>query len=543
MSLKLRSDLYFYSAFFLLATAIGIYFGEGFLDRELFKILSIAQIVAFLSATLVRGAESRFLLAAHLFALMAASLAWQQGHAWLVGFVLGFWFCRSGFSSSNWVYMEYAKRAEQAVKSDALAAGALSSLLGVESAWLHQILWFVIASVVVWFAGNYFYAEHAENHFLFSAAVLAALVPASFFFLPSAFRLQSAVELIKHKIYVKNLEAFDRIEEITSIAFDKTGTLTRGTPEVSQVVSVENVSHQDVLTYAAALEEGIDHPYADAILTRAKKTNLPSLQMKDRVYEGGKGLRAQIQWDNKWQEVCLGNLVWMYENGVEPQDLPENVRWDAEGTDHTVLWLSVDKKVIGAVFLEDPLRSDAVQALKTLADDGYEVGIITGDAENVAQKLLKQLQLKFSHYGVVPQEKITILKRLSEKKKKGFDFIFPKVAFVGDARNEGPALKEAYIGIALGDAEKVKDTPAAVITTRDQIGSISELFGLLKRAESRTNFSKLGLYAYHLLIIALLGYLAWSKSFSSEWVGISALLAMIVQILLVVASRPSIRSS
>jgi Cu+-exporting ATPase len=450
----------------------------------------------------------------------------------LVPWILGF------SAASTWVCFQVLSQTARAQDSHAL----LLARLHPQSTWWSEIGWVLFFLAVALAPGFYFFSDTLENRLLLASSILAIAAPASFAFLRSSFRIQAAIELLGESIKIKSIEAFERISEITVIAFDKTGTLTTGKPKLRQIFSIENVSHKDVLTYMASIEKGVDHPYADALVRSAQEQSCSLKVVKSLEVEGGKGLRAQVDWDGKWQEVVVGNLIWIYENGIEPQDVPGNLKWESEGADETALWLAVDKKILGITILEDSLRDDAKQAVQNLIDEGFEVGLITGDSENIAKRIAKNLQLKFFHYGVVPREKITIIKRLSEKKKKGLDFLFPRVAFIGDARNEGPALGEAYLGVALGSESLADASPAMVYTSSEKILSIPKLFSLLNRAEWRSNLWKIVSSGLQILGVLSCLYAAHIKWFDSILVACGALFGFVIFLLLAVSSRFRIQS-
>jgi len=511
---------FFLAALTLLLSAIGAYF-LGSEPGQLGLTMTIAGIQMLILAfpLLISAFDIRF--PQHLPAFVAAGLAIWMGEAWLVGWILG------PAAVVSWGVSVLFK------SPTAFDSRFAPSSFGARFTW---ILLVAAAAVAL---GAYFLNEGNPSGGLIGLCFFAGSIPAVFLWSEFLFKRKSAIEVDRHGITIKSEEAFDRISEITIVAFDKTGTLTDGRPVVAQMMAIENVSHRDLLSYAYSLESGIDHPFADAIIRRANEEKAALKQTKNLHFEGGKGIRAQVDWDGKIQDVVFGNLNWMYEHDMEPTEIPPAIKWEADGTDHTVLWMGVDKKVIGAIFLEDKIRDDARIAVQALMDDGYHVGIITGDSENAAKKLAKTMQLKFSHFGVVPKEKITLIRRLSEKKKKGFDFIFPKVAFVGDARNESPALKEAYLGIALGDEAHMNSTPGAIYAHSQKISAIPEVFSVLRNSEFKSNLWKTSFYAYEIVLAGGLGYLAHSGRFFTPAIGISSFLAMGISLFFLSQARPS----
>jgi len=511
---------FFVSALTLLVSAIGAYLlGSETMSSGSQMAIAGLQIVVLAFPLWLSLFDVRF--SHQLPALVGAGLAVWLGEAWLVGWILGpaavvSWAVATLFKSPSSFDSRFAPT----------SFGA-------------RLTWPLLVAVAAVALGIYFTKNANPAGYLIGLCFFVGSIPAIFLWSGFLFKRKAAIEVSRHGLNIKSDEAFDRISEITIVAFDKTGTLTDGRPSVAQMMAIENISHRDILSYAYSLESNINHPYADAIIRRATEEKAPLQKVKDVHFEGGKGIRGQVEWDGKTQDVILGNITWMFEHDIEPTDIPPAIKWEADGTDHTVLWLGVDKKIVGAIFLEDKIRDDARAAVQTLMDDGYEVGIITGDSENAAKKLAKTMQLKFSHFGVIPREKITIIRRLSEKKKKGFDFIYPKVAFVGDARNESPALQEAYLGIGLGDQAKMESTPGAIYTHSQKISAIPEVFSVLRNAEFKSNLWKVSFYSYEIVLAAGLVYLGQSGRFFAPGIGLASLLSMGVSLLFLSQARPS----
>jgi len=511
---------FFVSALLLLLSAIAAYFLDSeAADPGLQMAIAGIQMVVLALPLWISLLDLRF--AHHLPALFAAGSAVWMGEIWLVGWILG------PAAIVSWGVAVIFN------KPTAFDSRFAPSSFG------SRFTWTLIIAVVAAALGFYFVKNGNPSGYLVGLCFFIGSIPAVFLWAGFLFKRKSAIEVSRHGLTIKSDDAFDRISEITIVAFDKTGTLTDGRPSVQQMMAIENVSHRDLLSYAYTLESGIDHPFADAIIRRAIEEKAPLKKVLNSHFEGGKGIRAQIDWDGKSQAVILGNLTWMYEHDIETTEVPPAIKWEADGTDQTVLWLAVDKKIIGALFLEDKIRDDARTAIQALIDDGYEVGIISGDSENAAKKLAKTMQLKFSHYGVIPKEKITIIRRLSEKKKKGFDFIFPKVAFIGDARNESPALQEAYLGVGLGEESRMNATPGAIYTHSQKISSIPEVFSVLRNAEFQSNLWKVSFYAYEIILAGSVGYLAHSGRFFTPAIGIASFLGMGVSLLFLSQVRPS----
>jgi cation transport ATPase len=287
-------------------------------------------------------------------------------------------------------------------------------------------------------------------------------------------RLSAQIRSLRRHVWIRKPEAVDRLEDITSVAFDKTGSLTIGKPTVTQVFSIENISHKEVLQFAASAEKEVQHPYATAIVEKAKSDGTSLLEIGRSAFEPGKGVKAQVLRDGKTHELVVGSLIWLYENGLNASEVPQDLLWNAGGVEESLCWVMRDQEPIGVIALHDRYREDAQNCVQSLIDSGYDVGLITGDSENVAQRFAKELNLKFSHAGVMAVEKATVIKRLSEKKKKALDVIYPKVMFVANASQERPALEEAHLSWGLCPKTEWQTNDFHIVSSGDNLQEIVE---------------------------------------------------------------------
>jgi len=351
----------------------------------------------------------------------------------------------------------------------------------------------------------------------------------------------AVIRAARRGILLKDLDVVDRAEDISVVAFDKTGTLTEGQPEIEKILTIENLAQRDVLQWAASLEQAFDHPFARAFLRKAKEENIKLFPIQEPELVPGKGIRAKIIKDQKTMSVVLGNMMWLYDNSIEPSQVPQNLLWEAEGTGASVLWMAVDSKVMGIFILSDNLRKEAFSLVQDLRAKKWQVGLVTGDAENVAREISKKLQLDFYHFGVTPDEKSTIVKRLSEKKKKGMDVIFPKVLFVGDGINDAPALAEAHLGIALGSGTALAQHSASIILSSPRLSNIRAALEILRETKVLITQNLSLAFVYNLLAIPIAAGVIYSQWGVALNPSIAALAMSLSSISLVANSVRSLR--
>ena len=362
-----------------------------------------------------------------------------------------------------------------------------------------SVLCFSVATFLYWFKKEASF-DHA---FVAALSVLVIACPCALgMAVPLAF-LTGVLRANRKGLLIHSLEAVHKAADIDMIAFDKTGTLTQGRPSVTRFKSAENISHRDLLIWGASLEVDSNHPYARAILEKAAADKAAVLTAKSLHVEPGKGVRGSLVIDGKEMAAVIGNLTWLFENGYDSTAVPADFQWEAEGTHETVLWLGIDKKYMGLIFLEDALRPEAKEICQELSQAGYQLGMITGDSENVGKAMAKQLTLKFYHAGVLPEEKATIVKRLSEPKKKGMDMITEEVCFIGDGVNDAPALAASHLGVAMGSGAALTQTSADIILVSNDLRAIPELFSELKSIRRLIHQNLALSFAYNIVAIPL----------------------------------------
>ena len=262
-------------------------------------------------------------------------------------------------------------------------------------------------------------------------------------------------------ILFKNASALENATKLNVIVFDKTGTLTMGQPEVVDLVTAAGASEDQLLSAAAAVDAGSDHPLAQAILRRAAK--LKSAKATGFRNLEGKGARAEI--DGK--TALLGNRLLMTENKVDLGELIAKSE-ALQGAGRTVVHLAVDGKLLGLIAIADAVRPTAVEAIKALRARGLEVAMLTGDNQATAERIAKGLGIETVLADVLPADKASKVKDLQAQGKK--------VGMVGDGVNDAPALTQADVGFAIGAGTDVAMESADIVLMKsdplDVVGAV-----------------------------------------------------------------------
>ncbi len=277
-------------------------------------------------------------------------------------------------------------------------------------------------------------------------------------------------------ILFKNAAALEDATRLDIIIFDKTGTLTLGQPEVVDVVAVPDVTQEQVLTLAAAVEQGSDHPLAQAILRRAKE--LPVEKATSFSVIEGKGARAEIA----GRTVFLGNRRLIDEQKIDLASLADKAS-ALQGAGRTVVHVAHDGRLAGLIAIADAPRPSAAATVAALKRRGVQVAMLTGDNRGTAERIAATLGIDIVLADVLPGQKADKVKELQAQGQK--------VGMVGDGINDAPALTQADVGFAIGAGTDVAMESADVVLMKsdpfDVVGAI-----VLSRATLRKMHQNLG---------------------------------------------------
>ncbi len=289
----------------------------------------------------------------------------------------------------------------------------------------------------------------------------------------------------KYGVLVREGDALERLASVRRVMFDKTGTLTHGKP---QVVAVESATGEDVYALAAAAESLSEHPLGKAIAESYRNetgASVPAASGFEMI--PGRGVRAVVC----GRQVLVGNAQMMGERGVRGRNgTPSTVspvntasassafdsvaiaRYEAQGC--TVSLVATDGAPVGFIALADTVRSDAARTIANLGDLGVSTTMATGDHEAAARHIAEQAGVADVCANCFPEDKLAAIE---EYERAG-----EKVAMVGDGINDAPALKRAYVGIAMGGVgSDIAVDAADIVLVRDGIESLPHLFALAKR--------------------------------------------------------------
>jgi len=271
-------------------------------------------------------------------------------------------------------------------------------------------------------------------------------------------------------ILFKNASALEDATKLNVVVFDKTGTLTMGEPQVVEIAVAPDSSENIVLSLAATVEQGSDHPLAQAIQRRAE--GLPREHLAGFANIEGKGARAEVA----GRTVLLGNSRLMNEESIDMAGLEkEAVRLQDSG--QTVVHVSHGGRMVGLIAIADAPRPTAAAMVKKMQERGVEVAMLTGDNRVTAERIAKELGISTVIADVLPGQKAEKIKELQAQGKK--------VGMVGDGVNDAPALIQADVGFAIGAGTDVAMESADVVLMKsdpyDVLGAIELSHATLRK--------------------------------------------------------------
>ena len=293
-------------------------------------------------------------------------------------------------------------------------------------------------------------------------------------------------------ILIKGGDHLEIAHKITTIIFDKTGTLTVGMPSVTDIIPYGKYDADAVLTFAASVEKGSEHPLAEAI---EKEASSQSLKLLDPVgFEAipGKGVKATIQ----GKEILLGNRKLMTDMAVALSKVEERMK-ELEEDGKTVMFLAVQGALAGVIGAADTLKEHAAEAIAELKKMGIKVIMLTGDNERTAKAIAARLGIERVFSEVLPQQKEAIIESLQKEGKV--------VGMVGDGINDAPALAKADVGIAIGSGTDVAKETGGIVLIKEDLRDVVTAIKLSKSTVRKIKQNLFWAFAYNAALIPIAG--------------------------------------
>ena len=273
-------------------------------------------------------------------------------------------------------------------------------------------------------------------------------------------------------VLIKGGVVLETLSKVKAIAFDKTRTLTYGKPEVTDIIPFNGYTQEDILAAASGVEQYSSHPISQGIVAYASAKGI--LPHKTDSYQNtpGKGGKVVCSTCNGREHV-IGNIVFIESvSDITPEMKAATDKLESSGK--TVVYVTDDKKTMGAIAVSDTLRVEAQAVIEKLNKMGIQTAMLTGDNQKVADYISGKLGVKTVHAHLLPEQKLEIIKKMKEQSKF--------VAMVGDGVNDAPSLAIADVGIAMGSGTDLAMETAGVTLMNSNLVYVPFVIKLGRRA-------------------------------------------------------------
>jgi Cu+-exporting ATPase len=325
----------------------------------------------------------------------------------------------------------------------------------------------VLALAIVTFAAWRLFAPGAGIMQAFAAAVTVLVIAC-----PCAMGLAvpTAVMVATGRgaafgLLIKGGEALERLEKVDTVVIDKTGTITTGRPDVAEILSTAGFSESDLLRIAASLERASEHPLGEAVVRRATEDGIALPQAESFESLPGRGVTGIVQ----RHTVLIGNPALLLDYAVLTEPLEKDAaRISAQG--RTPLWIAVDNVLAGVIAVADTVKPTSAEAIRQFHREKLRVVMLTGDNEQTARAIAREVDVDNVIAGVLPQGKVEAIRKLQAEHRV--------VAMVGDGVNDAPALAQADVGITMATGSDIAMEAGDVTLMRSDLTGVAAAIAL-----------------------------------------------------------------
>lgn len=261
-------------------------------------------------------------------------------------------------------------------------------------------------------------------------------------------------------VLFRDAAAIENFRKVDTLIVDKTGTLTEGRPAFEQAIPADDMDADEVLRLAASLDQGSEHPLADAIVNAARERGLTLGAVREFDSGSGIGVRGQVE----GKRLALGNTALMDQENVDVTIMANSAE-SLRTKGASVMYLAADGQLTGLLAVSDPIKKSTPEAVKDLQAAGIRVIMATGDGVSTAHAVAEQLGIDEIHGEVKPADKLDLVSKLQAEGRI--------VAMAGDGINDAPALAKADVGIAMGTGTDVAMNSAQVTLVKGDLRGIS----------------------------------------------------------------------
>ena len=326
----------------------------------------------------------------------------------------------------------------------------------VSGVFVPIVIGIAVITAIVWLFLGYGFSVALSN----GIAVLVISCPCALGLATPTAIMVGTGKAAENGILVKSAEALESLKEVNAVILDKTGTVTQGKPHVTNIITNDNLTENELLRLAASLEAMSEHPLAQAIVEEATTRGISVESAQRFKAVAGRGIGGVVG------DISLfgGNKLMMQELGVNIEDVV-NTALNFAGEGKTPLFFSDGKKLLGIIALADRPKPTSREAIRQLESMGKEVLMLTGDNAETAAAIGREMGIKRIVAGVMPQDKEAEVRRVQAEGKK--------VAMVGDGINDAPALARADVGIAIGAGVDIAIESADIVLMRSDLMDVA----------------------------------------------------------------------
>lgn len=286
--------------------------------------------------------------------------------------------------------------------------------------------------------------------------------------------LAALTQAARRGILIRSGRALEQLAQADAIVFDKTGTLTQGEIAIAGIKTADaSISPSRVLEIAAAAEQRITHPVAEAIVRYAQEQGAKIAPRQKWEYQVGLGVWAEID----GQTVLVGSKRCLQQEGISLEPLDERYP-ELQSEEYSLIYVACEGKVLGGLQYKDPLRSESQEAIKALRTQiGTEIHLLTGDRQQQAQAIATELGIpsSYTHADAFPEHKAEVVQRLHQEGKT--------VAFVGDGLNDSAALAYADVSVSFRDGSDIARETAGIVLMNNDLRSLVEAVAIASNAK------------------------------------------------------------
>jgi Cu+-exporting ATPase len=289
-------------------------------------------------------------------------------------------------------------------------------------------------------------------------------------------------------ILIRGGEALEIAHKIRTVVFDKTGTLTMGRPAVASLVAASGVTEDELLSAAASLERGSEHPLGAAVMAETERRGVALQAVEGFDSVAGQGITGSIA----GEPILVGNRGLMASHGVDVDALGDAAAQRADNAE-TPIFVARGGRALGLITVSDPIRAEAAEAVAALRARGFEVWLVSGDASAVAHAVARAVGIEHVMAEVLPAGKA---ERIAELQAGG-----RRVAMVGDGINDAPALAQADLGVAIGSGTDVAIEASDITLVGGDPRLVVSAIDLSRRTLSIIRQNLFWAFAYNVVLI------------------------------------------